>query len=415
MRIELPHDTERLGAVLINSVQKVFELDSGLLESGTEESKIDQIIRPIAMQTRYAIEREMAIVVPVRGERIKLVEGVLSGIPNHCLTIICSNSARGPVDRYAIELEAFLRYSRFTQKRLIVVHQKDPALAEAFRNAGYPQILDERDGLIRSGKAEGMLLATVLARLAGSKAIGFVDSDNYFPGAVLEYVREYSAGLSMSSSRYAMVRISWHSKPKVMEQGLFFARYGRTSRSTNRYLNQLIAEYSGFETEIITTGNAGEHAMTMALAMQLDYSSGYSIEPYHFINLFEKFGGLGDRVLDREMIRQHIEVFQIESRNPHMHDVAKGEEHIDDMTYAAMRVIHDSPICPPKLREELAAEIERLLGRGVGDGDDAPAIRYYPALSGVDLGAFRETIHEQPYAAYLLDDTPKRTRKKTDV
>jgi mannosyl-3-phosphoglycerate synthase len=400
MRIQLPHDTERLGAVLIHGVQKVFELDAGVLEQ-TQETTSDATIAPIAMATRYGIERDMAIVVPVRGERIKLVEGVLCGIPNHCLTIICSNSARGPVDRYAIELEAFLRYARFTQKRLIIVHQKDPVLAEAFRNAGYPDILDERDGLIRSGKAEGMLLATVLARLAGSKAIGFVDSDNYFPGAVLEYVREYSAGLSMSTSPYAMVRISWHSKPKVMEQGLFFARYGRTSRNTNRYLNQLIAEYSGFETEVITTGNAGEHALTMDLAMQLDYSSGYSIEPYHFINLFEKFGGLSDRALDREMIRQHIEVFQIESRNPHMHDVAKGDEHIDAMTYAAMRVIHDSPICPPKLRDELATSMESLLGRGLSDGQGAPTVRYYRALSGVDLEAFRATIREQPYTTYL--------------
>lgn len=404
MRIEVPHDTERLGAVLVHGVQKVFELDSSLLESGTEESKIDQIIRPIAIQACHAIEREMAIVVPVHGERIKLVEGVLCGIPNHCLTIICSNSAREPVDRYAIELAAFLRYSHFTQKRLIIVHQKDPTLAEAFRNAGFPQILDERDGLIRSGKAEGMVLAMVLAKLAGSKAIGFVDSDNYFPGAVLEYVREYSAGLSMSNSPYAMVRISWHSKPKVIEQGLFFARYGRTSRTTNRYLNQLIAEYSGFETEIITTGNAGEHAMTMALAMQLDYSSGYSIEPYHFINLFEKFGGLDERALDREMIRQNIEIFQIESRNPHMHDVAKGDEHIDAMAYAAMRVIHDSPICPPKLRDELAEEIDRLLGRNLVHGEGPTAVRYYPTLSGIDLEAFRATIRQQPYATHLLGD-----------
>ena len=30
MRIEIPHETERLGAVLIHSVQKVFELDTGL-------------------------------------------------------------------------------------------------------------------------------------------------------------------------------------------------------------------------------------------------------------------------------------------------------------------------------------------------------------------------------------------------
>ncbi len=29
MRIEVPYDTERFGAVLINSLQKVFELDAG--------------------------------------------------------------------------------------------------------------------------------------------------------------------------------------------------------------------------------------------------------------------------------------------------------------------------------------------------------------------------------------------------
>ena len=219
---------------------------------------------------------------------------------------------------------------------------------------------------------------------------------------MLEYIREYSTGLSLCTSRYGMVRISWHSKPKVIEQGLFFARYGRTSRNTNRFLNQLIAEYSGFETEVITTGNAGEHAMSMDLAMRLDYSSGYSIEPYHFINLFEKFGGLGDAVLDREMVQQHIDVFQIESRNPHMHDVAKGEDHIDAMTYAAMRVIHDSPICPPRLQEELEGQMESLLAGGLSDGEGAPTIRYYPALSGLDLEAFRATIREQPYATYLL-------------
>ncbi len=405
MRIGLPHHTERLGAVLVHGVQQVFELDSG--PARWQGPGVDAVVEPIPYEARLAIEQDMAIVVPMRGERLRLVEGVLAGIPNHCLAIVCSASSRSPVDRFAIEQDVFERYRRFTQKHMVIVHQKDPVLAQAFQNAGYADILDKRDGLIRSGKAEGMILSTVLARLAGQRTIGFVDADNYFPGAVLEYVHEYAAGFAMSKSAYTMVRISWQSKPKIMEQGLFFAKYGRTSRSTNRFLNQLISEYSGFETEIITTGNAGEHAMTLDLAMLLDYSSGYSIEPYHYVNLFERFGGLTDIELSQEMIRRHVEVFQIESRNPHMHDVDKGDEHVDAMTYAAVKVIHDSPVCPPKLKAELAAEMAQLYPAGQDVG--LPEIRTYPQLSSLDLDAFAEAIQDQPYAAALLDSRPPAT------
>jgi mannosyl-3-phosphoglycerate synthase len=405
MRIGLPHHTERLGAVLVHGVQQVFELDSGAAH--WRGPGADAVVEPIPYEKRLAIEQEMAVVVPMRGERMRLVEGVLAGIPNHCLAIVCSASPRTPVDRFAIEQDVFERYCRFTQKHMAIIHQKDPVLARAFQNAGYDTILDERDGLIRSGKAEGMILSTVLARLAGQRTIGFVDADNYFPGAVLEYVHEYASGFAMSKTAYTMVRISWQSKPKVLEQGLFFVKYGRTSRNTNRVLNQLISEITGFETEIITTGNAGEHAMTLDLAMLLNYSSGYSIEPYHFVNLFERFGGLTDIELSQEMIQRHVEVFQIESRNPHMHDVGKGEEHVEAMTYAAVKVIHDSPVCPPKLKAELAAQMKALYPSD--KEDKPPEIRYYPALSSLDMDAFAETIEGQPYATTLLRPRPYAT------
>jgi mannosyl-3-phosphoglycerate synthase len=398
MRIGLPHATERLGAVLVHSVQYVFELDSGKdVQPGPGGSELVELI---PYDVRYPVETEMAVVVPVREERLRLVEGVLVGIPNHCLTIVCSASARSPVDRFAIERAAFERYRRYSQKQLVIVHQDDPVLAEAFRSAGYNAILDEQTGLIHRGKAEGMILATVLAQLAGKKAVGFVDADNYFPGAVLEYVREYAAGFTLSKSNFAMVRIAWQSKPKVIGASLFFAKYGRASRRTNHFLNQFISEYTGFETEIIKTGNAGEHAMTLDLALLLRYSSGYSIEPYHFVNLFEQFGGLTDLPLSQEMVQRHVEVFQIESRNPHMHDVEKGEPHIGAMTLEAMQVIYDSAACPPNLKAELAEEMAKLRPP-IGDQQALP-IRYYPPLAGLDFDAFAATIHNQPYAATLF-------------
>jgi mannosyl-3-phosphoglycerate synthase len=38
--------------------------------------------------------RNLAVVVLIKGEKLKLLEGVLSGIPNECLVIIVSNSPR---------------------------------------------------------------------------------------------------------------------------------------------------------------------------------------------------------------------------------------------------------------------------------------------------------------------------------
>ena len=65
-----------------------------------------------------------------------------------------------------------------------------------------------------------------------------------------------------------MVRISWHSKPKLRDGRLFFSRRGRSSEITNEWLNRFLAEYSGFGTEVIATGNAGEHAMSLDLGLQ---------------------------------------------------------------------------------------------------------------------------------------------------
>lgn len=397
MRVAIPQTTERLGAVLIHSVQKVYELDSGLSD-GTRADETGAV-RRVPYDLIYEFEKNMTVVVPLRNERLRLVEGVLCGIPNSCQTILVSNSQREPVDRFQIEQDAFERFSKFTGKRVTVIHQKDPLLAEACCAAGYPFLLDPETGLVKNGKAEGMILGTMLARLSGRKYLGFIDADNYFPGAVLEYVHEYAAGFAMSKSPYTMVRIFWHSKPKVVQDSLFFARWGRTSRQTNGYLNDLIAEYTGFETDIIQTGNAGEHALTMDLAMFLDFSSGYSIEPFHYINMFEKFGGLGNVPIQTEVLKAAIQVYQIESRNPHLHDAEKGGEHIQQMTLAAMQVIYHSSICPNKLKKQLLQDM--YTQALIPEKAQPPKVPCYPALLGVDFDAFAAVMQNHPQVQSL--------------
>lgn len=394
MRIELPKNVERFGAIRFGDLQKVFELDSGSGNGAMPQP--NHAIQQVPHEEMTRIFEQMAVVVPVMNERLKLVEGVLCGIPHPCLIIIVSNSPMGPVDRFAMEKDALRDFCCFTGKNALIAHQKDRIIGQAFQNAGYTSILDET-GRVRDGKAEGMLVATVLAWLAGKKYIGFVDADNYFPGAVEEYVREYAVGFSISRSPYAMVRIAWHSKPKIVESKLFFRKWGRTSSRTNALLNSLMSHYTGFETEIIKTGNAGEHALSMDLALNIDYSAGYSIEPYHIINLLERFGGFNESPVP-EVMKRGVEIYQIESRNPHLHE-AGDKEHIDQMRYLAMQVVYHSPICPEPLRKEIRRE---AVAKGYHKPDSLPTQpHYFPPLSTIDPDAFLQDIASTPYGKLL--------------
>jgi mannosyl-3-phosphoglycerate synthase len=397
MRLEFPKEIERFGAIRFGSIQKVFELDSGSMTNG-KSTRNNTAIQYVASEKLAEIEKQMAIVVPVRNERLKLVEGVLCGIPHPCLIIIVSNSPREPIDRYGMEEDALRDFCIFVGKDALIAHQKDPLLARAFAETGYDNILNG-SGEVHDGKAEGMIIGTVLAWLSGKKYVGFVDADNYFPGAVEEYVRAYASIFALSRSPYSMARIAWHSKPKIVESKLFFRKWGRTSTRTNRMLNRLLAHYTGFETEIMKTGNAGEHAMSMDLATRLDYSSGYSIEPYHIVNLIEKFGGIIESSVP-ELMKETIEVYQVQSRNPHLHE-AGDEEHIDGMYYLAMQVLYHSPVCPPELKEELHAE---MVEEGYIDKDGRPERpRYFPPIETIDRSAFMTAVEGSPYARLIQE------------
>jgi len=398
MRLDLPRLRERFGAVLIYGLQTVYELDSGVIEH-ERKTRRDAAIQRVPYEDIHAAMTDMAIVIPVRDEKLRLLEGVLAGVPNACQVILVSGSERDPVDRFQLEKDMIETISTYNNRPIICVHQRDPLLAKAFEAAGYTDILGD-DGLVRRGKAEGMIVGTMMAWLSGKKSIGFIDSDNYFPGAVLEYCHIYASGIAMSRKRpYSMVRISWSSKPKVVESELYFAKWGRSSVITNAFLNQLTSNYTGFETEAIRTGNAGEHGMTLDLAMNLGFSSGYSIEPYQWVYLMEKFGGMQNPV-SADIMNKHVHVYQIESRNPHLHEY-KGEEHVEKMIESSLSVIYHSALATPRLREDIE---EELVMRKIKT-DKAPPVqlRQYPRLASMDLEAFRQTIAREAQVLNLQD------------
>jgi mannosyl-3-phosphoglycerate synthase len=328
----------------------------------------------------------MAIVIPVKDEKLKLFEGVVSGVPHDCLVIVVSNSQREKVDRFRMEGDALDQLCRFTLRQALIVHQKDPAIARAAMDANYNDLLDE-DGLVRGGKSEAMIIGLLMAKAAGKEYVGFVDADNYFPGAVLEYVRNYAAGFSLAQSRYSMVRILWQYKPKISGI-LYFRKWGRVSEVTNKYLNSLISTKTGFETEVVRTGNAGEHAMSMQLAEILPFASGYAGEPQELVSMFENFGGILP-TKDIKVMEQGIDIFQIETRNPHLHE-ERGNEHLNEMLLSSLSTIYHSPLCDEELKQAVLAE---LIGQGIlKKGEEPPPVYINAPLKKVKVTQLVDAI-----------------------
>jgi mannosyl-3-phosphoglycerate synthase len=337
MILELPRRTEHFGAVRFHDVQRVYELDSGMREFPT---KAREAVATISSKDIEKINQRMAIVIPIKDEKLKLLEGVLGGIPHDCHVIVVSGSRRSPVDRFMMEVQMLKQFNHFVGDEILLIHQHDPGLSEAFKSVSFDSILDER-GSVRSGKAEAMFTGILLAKMLGKEYVGFVDADNYVPGAVHEYVEIYAAGFILAESPYSMVRVSWVYKPRVVEDKLFFSKFS---------LNHLIENYTGFGTEIIKTGNSGEHAISLQLADLLYYASGFAVEPYEIVNILEQFGGIAPA--PPQVLSSGVDIFQIESRNPHLHE-EKGDEHIEKMLLSSLSAIHHSPICPQNVKNSI--------------------------------------------------------------
>jgi mannosyl-3-phosphoglycerate synthase len=342
-------------------------------------------------------------------EEFKTIESVLSGIPHDCLIILVSNSTRHSVDRYQTEINILKNFCRDADRSAIAIHQKDLGAAKAFHAAGAVDLVAD-DGLIHHGKGEGMLIGMALTALTGREYIGFVDADNYIPGAMLEYCKSYAAGLHLASAPDAMVRVAWASKPKERDGRLMFDRKGRSSRVVNEWLNDLLQHFSGFGTDCIITGNAGEHAMTMSLGMKLELASGFAVEPNEYIYMLENLSGqLPQRQSEREggagppsEISQ-VHVHQIETRNPHLHD-NKGEDHVSGMRAQALNMLYHANITPESMKKALQKWMQK---EGVLEqGEVPPMERIYPSIDTLDLNRLYDVLNAESESIERLTSQP---------
>jgi mannosyl-3-phosphoglycerate synthase len=365
----------------------------------------------------------MVIVVPCKGEELEVIRGVISQIPSPCLVILVSNSERGGDDKTDKYMQQVAMVKTFRGRQILAIHQKDAAAAQAFGAAGMSELCDSKDGTIRNGKGEGMLLGIAIASAfcPGRRYIGFVDADNLYPDSVNEYCRAFATGFALSPSpelEDTMVRLRWASKPKVRNGEMVFVTEGRCSRIVNSWLNKLFVPTEGHGTPgtdkgLVTTGNAGEHALTMGLAMKLRMAAGYAIEPFHFVDLLERAHlavsgdtsekhatGTGPKKHPRHLDRP-VRVLQIRTASPHFHR-ASDDDHIRRMWASGLgSIVHGlSPYrSMPGSDDDSITKLREGIQKFAADEDgideatgELPRPRIYPALEDIDMARFREVL-----------------------
>jgi mannosyl-3-phosphoglycerate synthase len=118
------------------------------------------------------------------------------------------------------------------------------------------------------------------------------------------------------------------------------------------------------------------------------------------INILEQFGGI-EACPVPEVMQKCIEVYQVESRNPHLHEVG-DKEHIDLMRYQAMQVIYHSPICPEPLKRRIKRE---ALAKGyVEKGGNLARPNYFPPLaSHIKKDRFLELIGKTAFGKLVRE------------
>ncbi len=342
MLIEYPHRFERYGAITIHDIVKVLELDSSNYRGFRG-------IYPVSYDTLEDYAARTAIIVPVKNEDLLTFEGVLRAIPHGSLVIVVSASQRKPVDIYNHEVELVRVIHESTRKGILIVHQHDPTWAEVLEDTQLSDMLG-KNGTVRRGKGEGMLLGALIAAGLGYDYIGFIDSDNYVPGSVHEYSWIYYAGFSMSRNPYTMVRIKWSFKGKLASSSMYLRRRGRVSMVTNSVLNYALSVIRRVETDIINTANSGEHALSTELALRLKWAGGFAVEPFQLVYMLENCYLSLEESCD--LLPHGVNIYQIEARNPHIH-AERGDEHIVDMIAKSLGTIYYSKLNNDKVKERI--------------------------------------------------------------
>lgn len=127
----------------------------------------------------------------------------------------------------------------------------------------------------------------------------------------------------------------------------------------------------------ICTGNAGEHAMTMSLALKLRVASGFAVEPFQYLDIFER--------LNDEQIKI-LQVRTVKPPPPPYFHTDRGGSHISKMLAQGLSAIYHNPLAGkfPDFKKSLRGDISGAA--------EPKRCRIYPPAEDFDLGPLRAML-----------------------
>ena len=137
--------------------------------------------------------------------------------------------------------------------------------------------------------------------------------------------------------------------------------------------------------------------MTMKLAELLPYASGFAVEPQELVSIFEGFGGILPAA-HQVAAKQGVEIFQIETRNPHFHE-EKGRVHLREMLVPGLATIYHSALCDKELRRQIT---QGLTDQGMLQPEESmPEPHLISPLRSIDFPKFAKFVkdHLPEYSA----------------
>ena len=174
----------------------------------------------------------------------------------------------------------------------------------------------------------------------------------------------------------------------------------------NRLLTSITSEET--EGELIQTANAGEHAMSVDLALRLNFATGYAVEPFQLVNMWEQSGvflptpsykpprldiSRSSQTLSFPLsLDRKVKVLQIETLNPHIHDFGKGDDHILKMQAQGLSAIYHSLLTPNSLKVNLHKSVGSAPSSLIGQNDRMDRVTKYPSMGSMDLGVMEEML-----------------------
>ncbi|HEX8982649.1 MAG TPA: mannosyl-3-phosphoglycerate synthase [Ktedonobacterales bacterium] len=333
--------------------------------------------------------RHTAFIICHKSEPVDTLLAILRYLPADSPRIVVTNCP----SRAFEQLNDALSSQSMSRSATYLIHQKDERVAHLFRECGVSQILDA-SGAVADGKGEGMYIGAILASLLGiSEWIVYFDADNYAPSALLEYILAMGQLFTSSAGAYPLlvgsrdypaqaalhnVRVHWASKPEY--DGVTFVPQppilGRCTQVIAPLCEELLQAWQPENTQRLLTPNAGEQGMTMAAAMALRFSSGFSIETFQLLELASIEARRARTRRAESPMRVRLQ--QYLSGSPHFHE-KKDDAHIRGMIAESLGCfLAFRRYLPPYLMQRiatLASELDICLTR--------PTI--YPAIRSLQL------------------------------